>query len=88
MIGQCLQVKLHFNMFFKAVRHTSRNHNAMAAPLALALQDGIGVGGTAYAALVFVAAAVVDTGGVLVHFERLENTQNGSSDRSAPVVVA
>lgn len=27
-----------------------------------------------------VAAAVVDTGGVLVHFERLENTQNGSSE--------
>jgi uncharacterized protein GlcG (DUF336 family) len=28
----------------------------------------------------FVAAAVVDTGGVLVHFERLEGTQNGSSE--------
>jgi uncharacterized protein GlcG (DUF336 family) len=29
-----------------------------------------------------VAAAVVDTGGVLVYFERLENTQNGSSEVS------
>ena len=29
-----------------------------------------------------VAAAVVDTGGVLVYFERLENTQNGSSEAS------
>jgi uncharacterized protein GlcG (DUF336 family) len=29
-----------------------------------------------------VAAAVVDTGGVLVYFERLEATQNGSSDTS------
>jgi uncharacterized protein GlcG (DUF336 family) len=28
----------------------------------------------------FVAAAVVDTGGILVHFERLEGTQNGSSE--------
>jgi len=28
----------------------------------------------------FVAAAVVDTGGVLVYFERIEGTQNGSSD--------
>lgn len=27
-----------------------------------------------------VAAAIVDTGGVLVYFERLENTQNGSSE--------
>jgi uncharacterized protein GlcG (DUF336 family) len=27
-----------------------------------------------------VAAAVVDTGGVLVYFERLESTQNGSSE--------
>jgi uncharacterized protein GlcG (DUF336 family) len=29
-----------------------------------------------------VAAAVVDTGGVLVYFERLENTQNGSTEAS------
>jgi uncharacterized protein GlcG (DUF336 family) len=29
-----------------------------------------------------VAAAVVDTGGVLVYFERLENTQNGSTEVS------
>jgi len=28
----------------------------------------------------YVAAAVVDTGGVLVHFERLEGTQNGSTE--------
>src|SRR5512137_1195809 len=28
----------------------------------------------------FVAAAVVDTGGILVHFERIEGTQNGSSE--------
>jgi uncharacterized protein GlcG (DUF336 family) len=28
----------------------------------------------------YVAAAVVDTGGVLVHFERVEGTQNGSSE--------
>jgi uncharacterized protein GlcG (DUF336 family) len=29
-----------------------------------------------------VAAAVVDTGGVLVYFERVENTQNGSTEAS------
>lgn len=28
----------------------------------------------------YVAAAVVDTGGVLVHFERIEGTQNGSTE--------
>jgi glc operon protein GlcG len=28
----------------------------------------------------YVGAAVVDTGGVLVYFERIEGTQNGSSD--------
>ena len=30
----------------------------------------------------YVAAAVVDTGGVLVHFERIEGTQNGSTGGS------
>ena len=44
-------------------------HKAAAAALAEGKKNGW-----------FVAAAVVDTGGVLVHFERLEGTQNGSSE--------